>query len=116
MSRTILASGRHEDVYWFETTAETEFGKLQAKQVMDVWTDRESRNSRKLAANNPDAFSAIEQMIGVCANRRLLLEAMKTRVTPQVEHEINGWKCLLPINASEDLRRRMAHMIREEAV
>ena len=115
-TRIIREDGQHSDRFYFQASADTEYGRLEAAKVARVWAEPDSRYAAEFAEKHPEAFRAIEAMRGQAINRKFLLEAVRTKVKTMTHHRVNGYDCYLPLDASESLRNRMKHMIEGEAV
>lgn len=110
ITRVIRSQGDKETcTFYFESTAANpDFGTLVASEVMRAWRAEEVCEMRK---KNPAAYSLIDYLRTAFQNRSLLIDAIKTKVTPMGAHEVNGHTAFLPLNASPALQAKMKRMI-----
>ena len=109
VSRVIRPNGTTSDTFFFDTQARSDFGELSAMEVIKEWGEL----SVKFKAAQPAAAQVIEYMRAAALNRRELLDAVKSRVTPTVMHNVGGRVLLVPLNATTETLSAVQKMVKE---
>lgn len=112
MTRILSEDGKHQDTFYFHSHCDTDdFGQLEAREVWKVFQSQETDMQRK----NPEAYQAIEYASTSMRNRTLLIGVMKEKVRPIVKTKVGEFECFMPLDASDELKAKMQHLISEVA-
>lgn len=107
------------DQFHFTPTAETKWGKISAVDAFKVW--RGGVDLKEKAKLPAELVEIIEHIAAAQQNRTLMIAAVKKKIeegqiSQYTRQKVEGNEnavAIMPLNASEELYRKMEHMMEE---
>lgn len=104
----VYRDGKQQDTFYFNRKAvNADFGEITTREAVSAWKGEDIENKA--------LQSHVDYMSCAFKNRPLMIDCIKTNIQAMIMTNVDGRDVFLPLDASDELKRKMKRMIEETA-